>query len=720
MNDWIKSILAGRRRVRSLVQSETNECGLTCLAMVANYHRHDIDLSYLRALFPLSRTGMSLGDIVELADGLDLDASGYALSNVGELANVTMPAILHWNGNHFVVLERISGGKYYVHDPEFGLRIYERSDIERMFSGVVLEFAPRMDFKKLKAERKLTLWEIIRSTRGLGNTVWQISLVSIAIALMSLAMPVLLQLALDVVIPQVDLDLLHVLAIGLAAMMIFEAVGRWLRDFVTLRSATLLQLQFTRNVVGHAFRLPLNYFEMRHPGDFVVRVDSIDHIKTYLVGGLVTALADTVTSSVLVGLMFYYSPIMALVTLVTLVFVLVMRFITFPKLNRATQGSLEARSEERARLLDGLNRVSSLKAHNGTELFAIRWFESFSRFANLDFRARKAGIDAELYMHVVIAASTVTTLYLGITGVISNLLTIGTLYAFFALRTDFFERVNQLTTNLLHLSAMRVHFQRLDDVIGQEVEPGLHDINFHRPIRKEIRIEDVTIQFSRADEPILTGANLTIDIAKNETIAIIGQSGSGKSSLMKIIASLHNPADGRLLIDGVSLDQFGKREYRANLGVVFADDGLFSGTVADNLSLFDPAVSRAQMEAALVRVGLIDEIERLPQGYATLVSEESTLLSTGQRRRLLLARALCRRPRLLLLDEVTANLDPATESALVESLKEVKAAKVFITHSERLLGQVDRVFRVEGGELREVKGAKSPPSHPSPRLPAFA
>ncbi len=164
----------------------------------------------------------------------------------------------------------------------------------------------------------------------------------------------LLQVSLDVVIPQVDLDLLQVLAIGLALMMIFEALGRWLRDFVTLRASTLLQLQFTRNVVGHAFRLPLTYFELRHPGDFVARVDSVEHVKTYLVGGLVTAFADSLTSILLIGMMFYYAPPMAFAVLLTLAAVLAMRFLTFPKLNQATAGSLEARSEERGRLLDGL------------------------------------------------------------------------------------------------------------------------------------------------------------------------------------------------------------------------------------------------------------------------------------------------------------------------------------------------------------------------------
>lgn len=202
-----------------MAQSEAKECGLACLAMVANYHRHQIDLSYLRALFPLSQSGMSLADIVEVADGLGFDANGFALSNVGELSGVALPAILHWNGNHFVVLERIGRDGYRIQDPEFGLRIYDRADMERLFSGVVLEFQPRMDFARLTAERRLGFMEVFRATRGLSGTVWQICLISLAIALLGLGMPILLEIALDVVIPQVDLDLLRVLAIGLAGAM---------------------------------------------------------------------------------------------------------------------------------------------------------------------------------------------------------------------------------------------------------------------------------------------------------------------------------------------------------------------------------------------------------------------------------------------------------------------------------------------------------------------
>ncbi|WP_156387697.1 MULTISPECIES: peptidase domain-containing ABC transporter [unclassified Methylobacterium] len=696
------SFLNRRRAVKPILQSEANECGLACLAMIANYHRHDVDLTYMRTLFPLSRSGMTLANIVEVAGALSLDAQGYGLANVGELANLSLPALLHWQGNHFVVLERIVGDTFHVMDPQFGLRLYQRADMERYFSGVALEFEPRIDFSKVESKSATSFFELFRSIRGLGNVLSQVTIVSLAIGLLSLSTPILLEIALDTVIPQTDLDLLAVLTIGLGFFLVFEAIAKGLRDYITLRSSILLQIAFTRNVVGHAMRLPLKFFESRHPGDFVVRLDSIEHVKASLVGGLVASVADALMSILIVGLMFYYSPAMTMVSLLTLVAVLALRFVSFPALRRYTDASLDAHSQERSLLIDGLRRIQTLKAHNTSELFTMRWFESFVRFANTDFQARKAAIATELFIHIAIVLSTVLTLYMGVTGVMKSTLSVGMLYAFFALRNHFFEIVNLLATNLLQFSIMKVHFKRLDDVIGQEAEPHADAAAVDRRIRRTVSLENVMVRFGRADRPLLENVNLSIDLERKESIAILGLSGSGKSSLLKIIASLHEPAEGRLLIDGQPISQFGKREFRANLGAVFADDGVFAGTVADNLAMFDPDVTKAAMVKALDCVGLAEEIERLPQGFATLVSEESSILSTGQRRRLLLARALCRSPRLLLLDEVTANLDPATELALVEGLKRVPAAKIFVTHSEMLLDQVDRAFRVQDGRLVEV------------------
>jgi len=698
----MKGLLGGKPRIKTVLQNEANECGLACLAMLANFHRHDIGLPYLRSLLPPSRRGMTLAEVADLAGQLGLDAQGLAVGNVRELTNLKCPALLHWNGNHFVVLEKIVRGAFHVHDPAFGVRIYSAKDVERHFSGVALEFEPRVKFELIKAQKKSRLWSVFKACRGIERTIAIVATLSFASNLFALTTPVFLEIALDTVIPQYDLDLLTVIAIGMTLFILFEAASRWLRDVVTLRAATIFEIFFTRNIVGHAFRLPVKFFELRHPGDFITRLSSVDQIKSFLVNGFVASVADGAMSVLMVTLMFYYSPVMAWVSILTLAVAIVFRLLTYPRIAQLTTAVLEARSEEQATLIDGLTSIETLKVHNAGEYFCQKWFDSFTRFANAGFRTRKLTIDTDLLLHVIFTFGTVATLYIGVTDVMKSTASIGILYAFFALRSAFFANMNSLILNLLQLSIMRAHFERLDDVLDETPEQNAGRIGIDRAIRRSLKLENVTIQFDRGASPLLERVNLQINVEGHESVAIMGESGSGKSSLLKVIASLHRPFSGTVLVDGQPLDTFGLHEYRANIGAVFAEDVLFAGSVTDNLTLYSPDVTRSQIEEALRAVDLLEEIYRLPQGFATLLSDESPILSTGQRRRLLLARAICRKPRLLLLDEVTANLDPQTEEKIVAALKLIPAAKIFVTHSDRLLRQVDRTYRAIDGQLIEI------------------
>lgn len=691
-------------KLKTVLQSETMECGLACLAMVAQAFEHKIDLPFLRSIYEPTSAGMTFAEIIEVADRLGLDSQGFAISNLNELGNLTLPAILHWRGNHFVVLERIERGTFHIHDPGLGLRKYQRADMERFFSGVALDFSRRLDFAVIKAGKPFSLWKVLSACRGLKDTIGYIAVASLATTLFGLGTPIFLETAVDTVIPQFDLDLLSVVVIGLCLFMSFEAVARWLRDLVTLRAATAFQIDFTRNVVGHTFRLPLRFFEARHPGDFLTRLGSIEQIKTFVVTGFVSAVADGAMSFIIVIMMFYYSSTMAMVSIATLVAAMGVRLLTFSRVSQVTMASLEAQSEEQGRLLDGLRQVAALKAHNSTEHLGAKWSESFLRFANASVAARKLSIDTDLMLHLVFMAGTVATLYLGVGAVLQSSLSIGVLYAFFALRGTFFTSMNSLILMLLQLSMMRVHLQRLDEIVSEENEEARGDNYVARGIRREVALRDVTIAFQRG-KAVVSRASLTIDVAERESIALIGASGSGKSSLLKVLASLHDPADGRLVIDGRTLDEFGRREFRSNIGCVFAEDSLFAGTVAENIAMFAQDISRARMETALEEADLLQEVLDLPQGMATLVSNENAILSTGQRRRLILARALCRRPKLLLLDEVTANLDAATERRLVDTLFRVPAAKIFVTHSPEVMRRVDRVYEIQDGILRQMNAA---------------
>lgn len=693
---------SGKPTVHTVLQNEAQECGLACMAMIANAYGHNVNMPYMRSVHQVTAGGMSLAELYNLAGVFGFDARGLAVQNTDEMDALKLPAILHWEGQHYVVLERISGGRFYIQDPSIGPRAFDREDFERYFSGVVLELEPRIEMDKIAAKDGLTFWDVVKSTNGFREAVRRILIVSTAVGVLALATPILLQISLDFVLPQSDVDLLGILTIGLCALLLFEAIGRWLRDVIILRTSVGMQVQFTRSVVGHGLRLPLRYFEARHPGDFVTRMESIDQVKAFASDGLVRSIADAFVSVLSVALMFYYSTSMTLMVLVTLALAIGARALYMARTRDATNESLAARTVEVSTLLDGLDRIPTIKAHNVSGRFEQRWFEKMARFASRDFLSRKLQIDAQLLIHIVVMAGTVATLYAGVAAVLTNKMTIGMLYAFFALRGTFFLMADTLTVNLMHLTVIGSHVRRLEDVIQADPEMASGATAIRKTIRKDLTIKDVSISFGRDERPVVVNAGLTVNVESNERIAIIGESGSGKSSLLKVMASVAEPTSGSVLVDGQPLSRFGLIEYRNNIGAVFAEDGLFQATIVENVSMFDPDVPLDRVQEALELVGLTSEIDALPQGLATIVANNNTLLSTGQRRRLLAARVICRKPKLMLFDEITANLDARTEHALLEAICPLPGAKVFVTHSERLLDYVDRAYRLKDGKLEPV------------------
>jgi ATP-binding cassette, subfamily B, bacterial CvaB/MchF/RaxB len=690
-------------RIRTILQSEAQECGLAALAMIANAYGHNVDLPYMRSVHQIYKGGMSLAELYTLAASFSLDARGLSIKNTTELAALKLPAILHWEGRHYVVLESIKRGKYVIHDPAVGRRTYRQVDLDKHFSGIALELTPQMSVEKIVSNNGLKLWDIVKSSDGFHDAFWKILVITLAVGILTLATPILLQVSLDFVLPQADVDLLGILTIGLMALLLFENIGRWLRDMVILRTSIGMQIQFTRSVVSHGLRLPLHYFEARHPGDLITRLESVDHVKAFAADGMVRSFADALMSIISVALMFYYSTTLTLMVLATLVVAIGFRMLYLDKTRIYTSDSLAAKTEQVSTLLDGLDQITALKAHNVSARYEQRWFEKLAKFASQDFMARKVQIDAQLWVHSAVVLGTIATLYAGVAAVLTSDMTIGMLYAFFALRSAFFMTADTLTTNLMHLTVIGAHVRRLEDVIQQTPEAKAKTGIIKKAIRRDIEIQNVAISFGNESRPIVANASFRISVERNERIAIVGESGSGKSSLLKVIASLAEPTEGTVLVDGQPLSRFGIMEYRANMGAVFAGDGLLQATLAENVSLFDPDISVDQIYGALTLVGLADEVEALPQGLGTQISNGNSLLSTGQRRRVLAARAICRYPRIMLFDEITANLDAETEHKLLQKLCQLPGAKIFVTHSDRLLDYVDRAYRLENGILSPLE-----------------
>lgn len=687
----------GRKRLSLVMQEANGECGIACLAMVARWHGHRLDLPYLRATYPTTRRGLSVADLIAVAQQLQLQARGLRIDSPDELRRLVAPAILHWSGNHFVVYKGFEYGRFVIFNPAAGVRRYTAAEMADELGGVVLELQPADNFEIIVRSKRHSLWQILDRTNGLRLAVVQMLAVAVAGALIAMLLPVLVQVALDSVLPRSDVDLLLVLAGGLFLVSITVGAAEWLQRRIVANVGGAFFAQLTHNAVSHLMRLPLRYFESRHPGDVATRLDSVEAVRSVITGSLVEAGVSLIIILLSGAIMFLYAP--ALAALVTAIFlgVVAIRLLIQPGIRRQATIALKSRSDERSRLIDTLRAISAVKSANAGPSLTRHWYESFVRHVNAGFRIKIAQADALLLVEILTAIGMAVTLYFGVAAVIAQKMTVGMLYAFFTYRTLFFDRIDTLVTAMTEVSLLGANMNRLSDFLEEEPEPLGQMIE--RRLRQTVALRDAGFSAGFADPPILQNIDLTLPVANGQTIVILGPSGSGKTTLLKILAGLYQPTSGQLLIDGVPLAQWGLAAWRRNVGVLMGNEKLLRGSILENVSSFalDPDPVRAM---AALRIACLDiVVEELPRRLETVISEENGILSSGQRRRLLLARALYQDPPLLLLDEVTANLDGDTARDVLHRLAGHPATKIITSHDPLVLGIASEVRQLAGGQL---------------------
>lgn len=689
-----------RRRLPLILQDANGECGIACLAMIAGWYGHRLEYPQLKASYPTTRRGLSLADLAAVADQLNFDVRGYRIDDVADLGKVRLPAILHWGGNHFVVLKSVRKDRYVVHNPAVGVRKLTRKDIEDSFSGFVLEVQLGETFRTIVQEKRYPLARILELTYGLKISIVQVVAIAIVGSMVMMLMPLFVQAAIDTVLPQSDLELLTALAIGLLLVTLTAAFADWLQTRIISNVGGSFFAQLTRNAVGQMLRLPLRYFEGRHPGDLATRLESVDYIRVVVTKSFVAAAVDGIMITLSGLIMFLYAPKLALIISSIFLVVVGIRLSLYPRMRRQATDALKSRSEERAKMIDTLRAISALKSKNATSAAASRWYDSFVQYVNATFKIQMTEANAVLLVEIVTAIGTALTLYLGIAAVLKQELTVGMLYAFFTYRTLFFGRIDNLVTTMTEISMLGANMGRLADFLEMEPEPKTNVVE--RQIRDCVQLRDVTYRAGFADKPILHETNLRLVPANGELVAILGPSGSGKTTLLKMLAGLYEPSTGTVEIDGTPLKQWGLTAYRRNIGLLLGADKLMHGSITENVTAFDLDPDPARVMEALRIACLLEAVAELPRGIDTVISEENGVLSSGQRRRLMLARALYHQPPLLLLDEVTANLDAETAAAVIANLAAHPATKVITSHDLQVLQNCSRVFRMEAGRLAPV------------------
>jgi len=687
----------GSRRVPLVLQTEAAECGLACLAMVASAHGYDTDLPSLRQRFSLSIKGVTLVDLVRMAEALDL-APRALRAELDEIDQLQRPCILHWDLNHFVVLVGVSRGMIVIHDPARGTRRMKREEFSRHFTGVALELQPAPGFRSEVQRQRITLSQLVGPVSGWRRSLAQIVVLALALEAFVLLGPFLMQWVVDGVVVSADRDLLFTLVVGFALLVVLQVVTAAARSWAVLVMSATLNLQWLVNVFVHLLRLPVAWFEKRHVGDVWSRFGAVQHIQRTLTTSFVEALLDGALVLLTLAMMLAYSLRLTAVALAAVAAYGALRWAFFRPLREASEEALVFEARQSSHFLESLRGVQAIK------LFGAQ-AERSSRFASLVVETMNAQIATrrlELMFSVLhrglFGLERVAVIGLGALLVLDGRFSVGMLFAFFAWKETFAQRVSSLVDKVAELKMLKLHGERLADIVlaAPEAEGGSGV-----PITASPRIELRNVSFRYADgEPdVLRGVNLVIE--PGESVAIVGPSGCGKTTLLKLLLGIRAPTEGEVLVGGEPLARRGVRAWRAAVGVVMQDEPLFSGSIADNIAFFDPTPDRARIERAAGVAAVHDEIEAMPMGYDTLIGDMGTALSGGQRQRVLLARALYRQPAVLMLDEATSSLDVERERAVNQAVRQLALTRIVVAHRPETIASASRVVALHDGRVAQ-------------------
>lgn len=691
--------LTGRTQLPLIRQNEAAECGFACLAMIASYYGLRTDIATLRRKYTTSLQGMTLKSVIEIAGKLDF-SSRPIQAPLKMIGQVRLPAIIHWDMNHFVVLKSISRNKFILHDPALGKRIYTEAEFSLHFTGIALELTPSEKFRKQKQKTRFKLTDLWDRMYGLKRNLIQVLFLSVILQLFVLASPFYLQIAIDEVLTKFDADLLLVLALGFAGFTIINFITQTLRAYVLLYFGSMLSYQMVRNLFHHLLQLPVDYFEKRHIGDIVSRFGSMEPIRTMITEGFIAGLIDGIMAITTLVMMFVYSPFLAVIAFGAWLIYFILRLVFYKPYRSAQEDVIVSQAREKTTFIEtvrGMTSVKLLACENDRENI---WQNRFAEVINTNAKLGKLGIWFQSGNQIIFGIEHIILIYFAIGMIMAGDFSIGMIFAFMAYKRNFTEKASDLVENVIEYRMLGLHLERIADIAHVEQEEQGLDLARIQPIRGKLRLENVHYRYSSDTAVILKGIDLTMEIG--DSIAIIGASGGGKTTLLKLMTSLFKPVKGQILLDGIPLTDYGLAHYRKQIGVVMQDDSLFAGSIAENIAFFDPEFEMDSVISA-ARSAMVDvEIERMPMKYESLVGDMGCALSGGQKQRILLARALYRQPKILFMDEGTAHLDVSTERKVNESIASLGITKIIIAHRPETIEYAKRVLLLSDGVLEDV------------------
>jgi ATP-binding cassette subfamily B protein RaxB len=697
----------GGRRLPAIVASEAAECGLACIAMISRYHGHDVDLNGLRQRYALSLAGASLKSLMEIADQLGFSTRALRVE-MSALDKIRKPAILHWDLNHFVVLRSARRNRIVIHDPALGLRVFTREQFSNHFTGVVLELRRAETFEPISARAPIKLSMLWSRMTGWGSALFQVLVLSVALQITTFVAPLQMQLVVDEAITSVDRDLLTVIAIGFGALVVIQAAIEALRAWALRVFGHLLSFQISGNLVRHLLRLPSDYFEKRHVGDIISRLGSVKPIQDAITQGVVGTVIDGIMACIAAVILFFYSSTLALIVIAAVLINMGLSFALYPRTKQRMEEEIIATAKEQTHLMESVRAATTLKLLGREAVRESGWRNLHAETTNASIAVGRLTISQTLIQNVITGLQTVFVIYVAARAILDGQgFSVGMLFSFLSYRQTFTDRANALVNQLMQFRFLRLHLDRLSDIVTTPTEiSGAAAATAPGEIRGHVRLKQVSFRYGATDPLVLE--DIDLEIAPGDYVAIHGASGGGKSTLLKLLLGLNQPTHGMIELDGQRATPERWRAWRNEVGVVAQDDRLLSGTLADNIGGFDPDLDMQRVVASAAAAQVHNDIVRMPMQYLTLVGDMGSTLSGGQRQRILLARALYRNPKILILDEGTANLDEQNEELIADLIDQMSITRIVVAHRPALLRRAKSVYEVGGRKLRAVRYGAAP------------
>lgn len=691
--------LGRRRRIPVVQQTAQSDCAAACLTMVLGYYGKTVHLDDVRRLLGIGRDGADALTLVKGARFHGLRARGVKVQNVEDLRFLERGSVLHWGFHHYVVFERIDGRRVRLVDPGTGRRTLTLDEVGKTFTGVAVVFEPGPDFVRSSAPPRQGAMRYVRELLAQSAMLRRILALSLVLRLLALATPLLTGLIVDRVVPGRDHSLLMVLGVALATIAAFDFASAFVRAHLMLHLRTRLDAKITLDFVEHLISLPYAFFHQRSAGDLMMRLNSNTTIREILTAGTLTGLLDGALACLYLIFLFAANSTLALLVLGLGVLRVLLFLGTRRRQAELMAKTLQVQARSRNYQVQMLSGIETLKALGAEQQAVDRWANLFADELNVSLARGRVDAFFEAGISTLTTASPFVVLLFGASAVMAGNLTLGTMLAASALAIGFLTPLTSLVSTAVQLQLLSSYMERMDDVLEAAPEQQKDRVMDTPPLGGRITLEDVSFQYTQM-RPFAV-RNVSLEIEAGSFVALVGSSGAGKSTLAMLLTGLYRPTSGRVLYDGMDLEELDRTSLRRQLGIVLQQPYLFAESIRNNIAIGNEELPLQRIVEAAKKARIHDFVETLPLGYESPLADGGSSLSGGQRQRLALARALVRRPPILLLDEATSHLDAESEREVLEELEGLRATRLVIAHRLSTVVRADKIVVMENGAIVE-------------------